>query len=428
MKTILKKEQLADSYLLYVHGMVLLKLDKIDEAIEAFVMSVRLEPLCWSSWQQLSQTVRSKARLNALYLPEHWFKKLFLATLYVQLGLNKPALNKDAIDIYRSLIEIFPGSSYIKTQVAIASQNLRYPTDTTILFESIRDSDPFRLYSWDVYSHSLFLARSHLELDSLARWADSIDPFRWETCICSGNYYSLLGRSEKAVTYFSRSTMLNPHHAHSWIVLGHEHMEMGNVSGALESYRSAIECNKRDYRAWYGLGQVYDILKMPNLSLDHYYTAYLLEPEDKNSSMAIGEMLEHLGRYQEVIEFYRRAGKIAYPKLANLYVRKGNIDKAAEVYIYFIEAIEKQENSTNKSSQLVRGLLELCPDRLKALTFLAEYFFKQKNYKLSYFCVLKCQFLDGDGRSRYTNWWLMKELSELDGQEMGISSVAELFQ
>ncbi len=33
------------------------------------------------------------------------------------------------------------------------------------------------------------------------------------------------------------------------------------------SLRHAIEVNKRDYRAWYGLGQTYEILKMPFYSL-----------------------------------------------------------------------------------------------------------------------------------------------------------------
>ena len=33
--------------------------------------------------------------------------------------------------------------------------------------------------------------------------------------------------------------------------------------------------NKRDYRAWYGLGQTYEILKMPFYSLYYYKQAHL---------------------------------------------------------------------------------------------------------------------------------------------------------
>jgi len=42
------------------------------------------------------------------------------------------------------------------------------------------------------------------------------------------------------------------------------------------SLRHAIEVNKRDYRAWYGLGQTYEILKMPFYSLYYYRKAHQL--------------------------------------------------------------------------------------------------------------------------------------------------------
>ena len=40
--------------------------------------------------------------------------------------------------------------------------------------------------------------------------------------------------------------------------------------------RHAIEVNKRDYRAWYGLGQTYEILKMPFYCLYYYRKAHQL--------------------------------------------------------------------------------------------------------------------------------------------------------
>ncbi len=39
---------------------------------------------------------------------------------------------------------------------------------------------------------------------------------------------------------------------------------------AADAYRRAVEINPRDYRAWYGLGQAYELLRMPYYSL-HYY-------------------------------------------------------------------------------------------------------------------------------------------------------------
>lgn len=40
--------------------------------------------------------------------------------------------------------------------------------------------------------------------------------------------------------------------------------------------RHAIEVNKRDYRAWYGLGQTYEILKLHFYCLYYYRRAHQL--------------------------------------------------------------------------------------------------------------------------------------------------------
>lgn len=49
-----------------------------------------------------------------------------------------------------------------------------------------------------------------------------------------------------------------------------------NVLCVCVCVRHAIEVNKRDYRAWYGLGQTYEILKMPFYSLYYYRKAHQL--------------------------------------------------------------------------------------------------------------------------------------------------------
>ena len=42
------------------------------------------------------------------------------------------------------------------------------------------------------------------------------------------------------------------------------------VLGFAEAYRKAVDLNPKDYRAWYGLGQTYELLHMPVYAL-HYY-------------------------------------------------------------------------------------------------------------------------------------------------------------
>jgi anaphase-promoting complex subunit 8 len=79
--------------------------------------------------------------------------------------------------------------------------------------------------------------------------------------------------------------------------MGHEYVELKNPAAAIESYRRAVgiihkshassvptpscidltllrtDINPRDYRAWYGLGQTYEFLKMPEYALYYYRQA-----------------------------------------------------------------------------------------------------------------------------------------------------------
>jgi anaphase-promoting complex subunit 8 len=54
--------------------------------------------------------------------------------------------------------------------------------------------------------------------------------------------------------------------------------------------------NRRDYRAWYGLGQTYEILKMHFYCLYYYKKAHELRPNDSRMLVALGESYEKLNK------------------------------------------------------------------------------------------------------------------------------------
>ena len=127
-------------------------------------------------------------------------------------------------------------------------------------------------------------------MEDLVNRTNMIDKYRTETCCVIGNYYSL--RFEQMFTSRQRALKLNPGYLSALTLMGHEYMEMKNTHAAIQSYRQemsnlilnptcdcqfkcdlhrqAIEVNRRDYRAWYGLGQTYEILKMPFYCLYYY--------------------------------------------------------------------------------------------------------------------------------------------------------------
>ncbi|RWS02168.1 cell division cycle protein 23-like isoform X1 [Dinothrombium tinctorium] len=367
------KGSLEDGFILYVYAIVLLKLDLNSDALKILEKSIRLEPLNWASWHQLALIIEDKAQLDSLQLPTHWFKKLFLGAAYLELQLNEEALL-----LYYAILDTFKDCNYIYSQMAIAKHNLRDVDGAIELFKTIRTLDPARLDAMDIYSNLLYVKDKRAELSSLAHAANSIDPFRVETCCCIANFYSLRSQHTKAVVYFSRALQLNPRHLSAWTLMGHEYMEMKNTGAAIQSYRSAIKCNKRDYRAWYGLGQTYEILKMPSYCLYYYSVARCLRPNDSRMMIATGETLEKLDRNMDALKCYWKAGGMALVKLAALYERLGERDKAAAAYNDFINRSTVPSGMDNIQSSVNSS------DIAHAYKFLAHYYLQKNELTSAY--------------------------------------------
>ena len=59
-------------------------------------------------------------------------------------------------------------------------------------------------------------------------------------------------------------------------------------------FRRALDINPRDYRAWYGLGQTYEILQMHFYSLHYFRKATALRPYDARMWCAMGQCYEYV--------------------------------------------------------------------------------------------------------------------------------------
>ena len=98
------------------------------------------------------------------------------------------------------------------------------------------------------------------------------------------------GDRKKAIESFSRALQLDHNYGAAWTLLGHEYVDSCNPKAAVEVYRKAIgtsgirtslfnawtnsvDINPRDYRAWYGLGQAYDLLQLPSYSIYYHQRA-----------------------------------------------------------------------------------------------------------------------------------------------------------
>lgn len=91
-----------------------------------------------------------------------------------------------------------------------------------------------------------------------------------------------------------------------------------------------MDINPRDYRAWYGLGQAYELIMMPYYALYYFRKATQLRPHDARMWCAMGQCYENeqLCRDDAAIQCYKRAVSnndregIALHKLAQLHERQ----------------------------------------------------------------------------------------------------------
>ena len=70
------------------------------------------------------------------------------------------------------------------------------------------------------------------------------------------------------------------------------------------------EVNKRDYRAWYGLGQTYEMLKLHFYCLYYYKRAQELRPHDSRMLVALGECYERMERPHDAMKCYWKAHNV----------------------------------------------------------------------------------------------------------------------
>ncbi|KAJ6256690.1 hypothetical protein Dda_8556 [Drechslerella dactyloides] len=289
-----------DTYLLYLYGVVLLKQRNEKQAYQVLVRAINAYPYNWAAWDELKTICKSVDDVNrAMHdLPEHLFTHFF----HVLASQELYHANETVHGLIDSLADIFPGSTWLKSQRALLLYHVKER-----IFDEIMQADPYRLDFLDHYSNILYVMDKRSKLAFVAQVASATDKFRPETCCVIGNYFSMRSEHEKSIMYFRRALNLDRNFLSAWTLLGHEFVELKNTHAAIESYRRAIDVNRKDYRAWYGLGQAYEVLEMNYYALYYYQRAGALRPYDSQMWAAMAACYEKMNRPDDAIKSYKRA-------------------------------------------------------------------------------------------------------------------------
>ena len=205
--------------------------------------------------------------------------------------------------------------------------------------------------------------------------------------------------------------------------MGHEYMELRNTAAAVQCYRSALHVSELDYRAWYGLGQTYEMLHLYQYAHYYFKKAAFLRPSDARMWSAVGNCLLKLGMKTEAISTYERAVNsgdregIATRDLARLCRDENHIQRAAELYYKYLqcnifESMIGSDQGNNSLPQSLESLVQDLNDRAtedrlnfqdnkygtidnvsdseqaEAIMFLANYFKQLNEYNVAeFFCT-----------------------------------------
>ncbi|EFW99438.1 20S cyclosome subunit [Grosmannia clavigera kw1407] len=203
----------------------------------------------WGCWQEMTMLISRVDELNKIApkLPQNIVS--FMFHLHASLELYQQGHNlATSLD---QLLSIFPNSSFLLTCNALLAYHSKDLMAAEQRFSTLLSQHPHRLDSLDHYSNILYVLNLRPKLAFLAHLCSSLDKFRPET--------------------------------------------------------RAVDVNRRDYRAWYGLGQTYEVLELHTYALWYYKKAAGLRPWDGKMWMAVGSCLQKMGRERDGIKALKRA-------------------------------------------------------------------------------------------------------------------------
>lgn len=368
-----------DAFLWYLFGVVLKRLKQTDAAINALVRSLSLFPINQGAWMELAPLCETRRVAESLNLDQHWMRSIFIGSI-----LNDTEGSDQAREIFESFVAAVPSCQFAKLQLAISLYHMRLFDEAQQLFMDVYSQDEYCLDGVDIYSNILYVKEDKVQLSVLANKCIRIDKFRLETCCVIGNYYSMRGQHDQALSYFQRALRINRNYLSAWTLMGHEFLEMTNTPAAVEAYRRAVDINPKDFRAWYGLGQTYELLNMPMYTLYYYQKAASLRPRDARMWCAVGETFQELRKWDEAAKCFERAvgcddrEGLALSKLASLYQRMARESQRdgrqhEQTALYFDKAAKYHEANLERiDEEKLRG-----QQTADALRFLAEYYFNK---------------------------------------------------
>ncbi|KRX02888.1 hypothetical protein PPERSA_04091 [Pseudocohnilembus persalinus] len=344
----------------YLYGLIMKHQQEEEKAKIIFVNILNNFPCFWSVWLELNNLIQGQTLeiLISGFQGDHWMHNFYFSSYYLEKYKNNVC-----IELNYNLLCFFKNSTYLMNQIAHSFYNSQDFEISLEWFEKLVDIDPYRFENMDTYSNILYIKENQGELSNLALRCFYNNKYAPETSCVVGLQWDMkqFDQQNNFYQYFI-----------NYKIFKTQHLEMKNIPGAIEAYRNAVEIDPRDFRAWYGLGQTYELQNMYHYALYYFARAVMSRPRDARMWNAIGQCYDRMNKANEAVKCYERAENakdkegIALHQLGKLYALMEFEEKAFKC---FQENLQRKDNE-----QIVDKELGEC------LIYLANYYKKQQNY------------------------------------------------
>ena len=359
------KEELNDLNL-FVYALILRQEGLDLEAADVLVKILNINPFFWSAWQELNKIIQSNEKLSDLTvlrkIKNHWMKNFFSITVLLENVRTHEKYENYCYDICCGLLAFFCNSSFLLSTLAVLFHNISDYQHSLEFFAKIFMVDPYRNEHLDILSNILYVKDMQNELGKLSLDCFDANKYLPETCCVLGNYHSLIGDHAKAAIYFKRAITLDRRFLAAYTLLGHEYLELKNVSAAIEAYNEAVQINQKDFRAWYGLGQAYELQTHLEFALYYFLQALKANPKDSRMWNAIGNCYKRMEKPEvsryclEKAEALKDAEGISLFQLGKMYDLLNQKKKAVQC---FEQNLEKKDQTMIVDKETSETLLYL---------------------------------------------------------------------
>lgn len=331
---------------LYIYAAILSKGGRFKDAVPILIESINGFPLNKSAFNLLlsillrfdtNYILRSIESFNPQII-NHWMTVFFKIELFSEIQKADEVSLNLLDDVLKTELKVPRVSAVIALEARVHYHRNDFDLSQS-LFEELRKVDPLHLETLELYSNILFVKEDIVALSELSQSLSQINKFRPETLTVSGNFYAINGHHDEAISNLAMAIRQDSSFYFAWTLIGHEFVELENITAALSAYSKAHEVNQHDFRAIYGIGRVYDMSKMTFHAVFHYRNAALVNPNDWRMWMALGDCYERLSELDNSLVCYKKAANLAncdiiiFYKLAMNYMNRSEDEMAA----FFLE-------------------------------------------------------------------------------------------